>query len=184
MRSLFAMLTLITFLLAPLEASFAAEGSKAPAQCYTRQDLSARSAGFIDKVHVNDGQVVRAGDLLAEMDHRLLATAVKEAEAAVAAAKAQLALAQDGQQRLKKIADSASEQEVVAAEIRVQQAKAQLNQAQAVLERNKIQLGDTYIKAEIDGRVSGLPRVKGLFVQAGHSLGRVEAATTVCAASN
>src|SRR4051794_30900903 len=70
------------------------EKTTAEPQCYSRQDLAARAAGFIDKVYVVDGQAVKAGEVLAELDHRLLKTAVQEADAGVAAARAQLSLAE------------------------------------------------------------------------------------------
>lgn len=153
--------------------------------CYTRQDLSARSNGFVTRVLVRDGQEVKKGDLIAELDNRALRAALKEAKAGVAGAKANVALAEDAHRRLKKLAasDTVAEQELFNAEIKAEQARAQFEAAQATLERVQVQLDDTRLKAEIDGRVSGLPQVKGLFVQAGHSLGRVEAASSSCAVS-
>lgn len=184
----FSLLILTGLLLGPAalagETVRSAKPTSDSALCYTRQDLAARAAGFIDKVHVQDGATVKAGDLLIEMDHRLLATAVKEAEAGVRAARAQVSLAEDAFARLKKLTDSASQQEVFSAEVKVEQAKAQLAQAQAILERHRINLSDAMIRATIGGQVSGLPRVKGLFVQAGQSLGRVEGSPGACAANN
>ncbi len=165
--------------------ALASAGVKTDAgECYTRQDLAARSNGFLARVLVRDGQPVKAGDLIAELDSRLLKTGVREAKAGVAAAKANVDLARDGWQRLQQLAatKTASQQELIGAQIRLSQAQAQYEQAKALLERTEIQLDDTKIKAEIDGQVSGLPLVKGLYVQAGNSLGRVEAAASACAA--
>ena len=181
----FALLGALLLPLAPASwaASREANPHKSSDQCYTRQDLSARAPGFLAKVYVKDGDLVKAGDILAEMDHRLLSATVKEAEAGVAAAKAQLSLAEDAHSRLEKMAASASEQELFGAKVKVEQARAQLAQAQAVRGKARIQLSDAFIKAKVDGRVSGLPRVKDLFVQAGRPLGHVEATTTNCSAS-
>ena len=181
----FALLSVLSLLLAPasLAAARGASPHKASDQCYTRQDLSARAPGFLAKVYVKDGDLVKAGDILAEMDHRLLSAAVKEAEAGVAAAKAQLSLAEDAHNRLEKMAGSVSAQELFGAKVKVEQARAQLAQAQAVRVKAGIQLSDAFIKAKVDGRVSGLPRVKDLFVQAGRPLGHIEAALTNCSAS-
>jgi membrane fusion protein (multidrug efflux system) len=178
-------LLLITSLLLTFEATAAsAPGKSAP--CYARQDLTARSQGFVDAVLVKDGDLVKKGDVLIQLDSRLLVAGRKEAAAGVKAAQAQLRLAADGHKRLRQMAasDTVTEQELVQAEVRLEQARAQLAQAQAVLERVSAQLADTEIRAEVDGKVLGLPNVKGLFVQAGQSLGRVEAEASPCTATS
>lgn len=178
-------LLLLTSLLLAVEATAVTAPAKA-APCYARQDLTARSQGFVEAVLVKDGALVKKGDVLVQLDARLLAAGRKEAAAGVQAAKAQLRLAVDGHKRLKQMAasDTVTEQELVQAEVRVEQARAQLAQAQAVLERVSTQLADTEIRAEVDGKVLGLPNVKGLFVQAGQSLGRIEATEAPCNDTN
>jgi RND family efflux transporter MFP subunit len=167
---------MLLLLLVVVAASAAAPARAEARECYTRQDLSARANGFVAHVIATDGQAVKAGDTLAELDNRLHRAALREAKAGLAAAKATAALAEDGLKRLKQMAatDTVAPQELFAAETKLEQARAQQEAAQATLERAKIQLDDTFIKAEIDGTVSGLPHVKNLFVQAGQSLGRVE----------
>ena len=150
--------------------------------CYTRQELAARGGGFLVRVISGEGDTVKKGELIAELDSRVIRAAKKEAEAGVAAAQAMLALANDGWARLKQLAktDTVAPQELFSAEIQVQKAKAQLMQAEAVLERAKATLDDTRIVAELDGKVSGLPHVKGLYIQPGQSLGHVEASSSAC----
>lgn len=153
-------------------------------ECYARQELAARSPGFLERVLVAEGQEVKKGDVILELDARLLKTAVREAKAGVSAAKANLDLALDGLSRLKQLAakDTVAPQELFQAEIRVDQAKAGHDQARAVYDRTAIQLDDTVLRAAFDGRVQGLPQVKGLYVQAGQTLGRVEAGKSACQA--
>lgn len=174
-----AMMIASMLMLVPLATPAMAE------ECYSRQDLAARAAGFLVRVVVADGQAVKKGDVLAELDARLHATAVAEAKAGADIAGAKLALAKDALKRLTALAasDTVSPQELFNAKIAVTQAAAGLAQAKAVRDRTEIQLADTQIKADIDGKVSGLPHVKGLYVQAGQSLGRVEAAASTCNAS-
>jgi RND family efflux transporter MFP subunit len=89
--------------------------------------LSAQRAGSIATVHVRPGQVVAAGDLIAELDGRDAALAVRRAEAAiaaaeadrdraaaeVAAAEARLAQARDRHERLRR-ADAAASADLLA----------------------------------------------------------------------
>jgi RND family efflux transporter MFP subunit len=157
----------------------------AAAECYTRQDLSARAPGFVQRVLAHDGDVVKKGDVLVELDARLLETAVREAKAGVDAAKAQLVQAEDGQRRLKQMAasDTVAPSELIAADAAVAQARAAHDRAKALRDRAAIMLDDATIKADVSGRVSGLPLVKNLYVQAGQSLGRIEGDAKACVAS-
>ena len=150
--------------------------------CYTRQELAVRSGGFLVRVTASEGQSVKKGDLIAELDNRVIKAARKEAQAGVMAAKATLSLASDGMERLDKLAktDTVAPSELFGAKMQVEKARAQLMQAEAVLERVKAQLDDTQILAEITGKVSGLPHVMGLYIQPGQSLGRVEASAQGC----
>lgn len=89
--------------------------------------ISAQRAGTISAVHVRPGQVVAAGELIAELDDRDAALSVRRAEAAiaaaeatcrraqaeVAAAEARLAQAGDRHDRLRR-ADAAASAELLA----------------------------------------------------------------------
>ena len=163
------------------QVSWAAE-STSNAGCFVRQDLTAKSQGFLSRVLVRDGVSVKIGDALIELDSRILRNGKREAVAAVDQAKANEALAKDGVKRLQKMsgAESVTEQEMFQAKVRSSQAEAARKQAEAALERVEIQISDTIIKAEINGVVRGLPGVLGMFVQAGQSLGRIEADNQTC----
>ena len=140
------------------------------------QELTVKGQGSIDVYKVKEGDCVKPGDIILELDHRLLKAGLKEAKAGVDAAQSQLNLAEDGYKRLQKIknSDGVSEQQLVESSIKVSQARASLNQAKASKERVSIQLSDAVIKAKIKGTVIGLPTVLGLYVQPGTSLGRIE----------
>ena len=75
-------------------AGFASSNGRIEA---TEVDIATKTAGRIDTILVKEGQVVRQGDVLARMDTRVLneqrleaAAQIKEAESAIAAAKALL----------------------------------------------------------------------------------------------
>jgi multidrug resistance efflux pump len=153
--------------------------SLAQAPCVTpvRQELVARSAGIVNEIYVADESQVERGSLILALDSRLLSVGLKEAQAALDMARIGEKLAIDAFERIKKLkgGDSVSQQQVVESSLKLAQARAAVSQAEAAVERLQIQLDDTRIKAEMGGIVRGLPRVKGLFVQYGQSLGYIEA---------
>lgn len=150
--------------------------------CILRQELTSRGPGIVDKIFVAEGQEVKKGEKLLELDSRMLRAGVKEATAVVDAAKANQELATDAFQRVQKLeaGESVTESQKVESRIRLAQAKAALKQAEAALERIKIQLDDATIRAEIAGRARGVPTAIGLAVQVGQSLGRIEAPANSC----
>jgi RND family efflux transporter MFP subunit len=177
MRQLF--LLFLCFVLCTLLTPFA----EAKPVCITRQELTARSTGIVQKYHASNGDAVRKGDPVIEFDSRLLRAGFKEAQAAVDAAKGNEELATDALQRLQKLqgGEAVSAQQVAEAKIRVSQARALRRQAEAAAERVKVQLDDTVLRAEIAGRVQGLPSILGMVVQVGQSLGSIEAGGSACA---
>lgn len=151
--------------------------------CVTRQELTARSMGIVQRYHVSNGDLVRKGDAIIEFDSRLMRAGYKEAQAAVDAAKGNEELATDALLRLEKLqnGEAITAQQIAEAKIRVSQARALKRQAEAAAERVKVQLEDTVLRAEIPGRVQGLPTILGMVVQIGQSLGSIEASGTACA---
>lgn len=150
--------------------------------CFTRQELTSKATGILRAIYVREGQMVTPGTIIAELDSRLLKAGLKEAQSAVLNAEALEKLAQDTVKRFEKLkkGESVTEQQVVEAQIKLEQAKAGKMQAQAVNERLQAQLDDTTIRAEVNGRVKGLPTVLGMLVQTGQSLGRIEIEGAKC----
>ncbi len=165
----------------PVPYSFVQQ-AHAQIPCITRQELSARSLGIIQKIHVANGTKVKKGTLILELDARMIKAGLKEGNAAIDAAKGNEELAQDATMRLEKLkgSESVSEQQIVEARIRLAQAKAVRRQAEAAVERVKVQLEDTQIKADLPGLVQGLPSIIGMPVQPGQSMGRIEADAALC----
>ncbi len=149
--------------------------------CFLRQELTSRTSGILASVEKSENSPVSPGDVILTLDDRILVVGLKEAEAALLMARSQENLAKDAFDRVASLkgGDSVSKQQVVESNLRLAQARAGVAQAMAVVERLKIQIADTKIKAEIAGVVRGLPRVKGLFVQFGQFLGYVETTADV-----
>lgn len=93
----------------------------------TNVTVAAKVSGQIKKIFVDEGNRVNAGDTLVIIDHDLLAIQLRQAEAGVDAAKAQLELLKQG----------ARTEDVVQAEVGLEQAKANFELAKTTKERNE-----------------------------------------------
>jgi multidrug efflux system membrane fusion protein len=128
--------------------------------------LSFRVAGKLLKRHVEVGQHVKAGQLLAEMDPQDFALAVQSAQAQVAVAGTNLKLADADYQRYKvlKVQNFISDAELERRDTGLQSARAQLDQAQAQLTAQQNQLGYTRLQADVSGVVTGVDAEPGQVV--------------------
>lgn len=115
--------------------------------------ISAEVDARINKVWVDEGQLVKAGQALADLDTLDLAQAVSQQEAAVASAQAQLLLSQQKKDKEKEllaqgfISKIAYDELVTDYQAKLQNFKAQ----EALLARTKKQLSNTHITAPFDG---------------------------------
>jgi membrane fusion protein, multidrug efflux system len=128
--------------------------------------MSFRVAGKLLKRHVEVGQHVKAGQLLAEMDPQDFALAVQAAQAQVAVASTNLKLADADYQRYKalRVQNFISEAELERRDTALLSARAQLDQAQAQLASQQNQLGYTRLRADVAGVVTGVDAEPGQVV--------------------
>lgn len=134
-----------------------------------------RIDGEIKALHFTEGQDVKAGTLLVEIDSRAVEATVAEAKAQRQNFEAQLRQAQLDLDRSRRLAanGNASAQSVDQLEARAEQLRAQVASAEAQYQAAQVQLDYTRITAPIDGRV-GLRRVDaGNLVRASDSEGIV-----------
>ncbi len=152
----------------PSERRIAAEGRVAP---YPGAEvvLSAERGGRLLTVRVEEGQQVRRGELIAELDGRELRAARDEAAARVRVAEAELLLARRNQERRQQLLA-----EGVVAPLELDQAvrdldtsRARLETARAEVERYQAQLDKTRILAPISGTVIARSVDAGEMVEAG-----------------
>jgi membrane fusion protein, multidrug efflux system len=117
--------------------------------------LRARVEGFLDKVLFKEGQDVKAGDLLYQIESAPYQAQVDQAKANVAAAQAQLINAQLQYNRsVELVKNQHTPQATVDHDKAVMDsARAQVLQTQAALTQAEINLGYTEIHAPIDGRI-------------------------------
>ncbi len=128
--------------------------------------MSFRVAGKLIKRHVEVGQHVKAGQLLAEMDPQDFALAVQAAQAQMAVASTNLKLADADYQRHKalRVQNFISEAELERRDTTLLSARAQLDQAQAQLASQQNQLGYTRLRADVAGVVTGVDAEPGQVV--------------------
>ena len=118
-------------------------------------ELRARTEGVITKMRFRDGQTVRQGDVLFELDDAEPRAAVRLAQAEVSSAQATLRQAQQQLTRFQSLGSSnaISRHDVDNAVMQRDVARAALEQANARLEARNVTLGFTRITSPISGRV-------------------------------
>jgi RND family efflux transporter MFP subunit len=118
--------------------------------------VRARVAGTLERIHFQDGQTVRKGDMLFTIDPRPFAAEVARNEATLASARSQAELARIQLARAERLLPmrAISQQEADQARTTLQNAIAAIHQAEAALQTARLNLGFTRIAAPIDGRAS------------------------------
>lgn len=132
-----------------------------------------RVAGLLQSVDYKQGQMVRAGQLLAQIDPRPFQIAVEQAQAQVEQTRAQLSGAQSDLVRYETLLkqDSISAQQVSDQRATVAQYKATLDANKAALDNAKLQLSWTRITAPVAGLAGLRPVDAGNMVTTSGAVG-------------
>ncbi|MFD1556611.1 efflux RND transporter periplasmic adaptor subunit [Paraburkholderia silviterrae] len=127
-------------------------------------------SGAVVELPVHDNQFVHKGDLLMQIDPSHYQIAVEQAQAAVAARKAELTMRQDDARRRADL-----DSQVVSQESRenashtANSAQAQYEQAQAALDAAKLNLERTRVISPVDGYITNLQVFQGDYATAGQA---------------
>ncbi|HEU4563183.1 MAG TPA: HlyD family secretion protein [Gemmatimonadaceae bacterium] len=124
-------------------------------------------AGRVTAVPVHDNQLVRAGDLLFIVDSARYALAVRQAEAALATARAARSQARTEARRTEELSDILATQVQQQAATQARQAEAAVAQAEANLELARLNLERARVVAPVDGIVANLTLRPGAHVPVG-----------------
>lgn len=167
------------FAVRTIETQSANLQSSYPASIKGVQDVEIRPkiSGFITKLCVKEGQTVKRGQLLFVIDNVTYAAAVRQAQAAVNSAKAQLNTATLTYENSEKLFKNnvIGSYELQSAKNSYESAKAALAQAQANYVSAKQNLDFCYVTSPANGVIGDLPYRVGALV----SSSSAEALTTV-----
>lgn len=140
-------------------------------EAFEQVQITARVAGVVERVDFTEGQEVKKGALLVEIEPARYALAVKSAQAALERAKASEAEARAASERRVAVVQESPgllpAEQLEQAEARARTAGAEVQAAQAALERAQLDLRDAYVRAPMEGVLQTRTVQTGQFVQPG-----------------
>jgi RND family efflux transporter MFP subunit len=125
-------------------------------EAWKRQAITPDIAGKVARIYVSEGEKVRKGQLLTELDTESTRLQLKQAEAALAAAKANLEDARRNLERMERLfkEKAVSDQQYEKAKLAFDAAQAQKDQAEAGVNLAKHNLEVSIMRAPFDGVIA------------------------------
>ncbi len=125
--------------------------------------------GYLEKIYVDEGAYVAAGQLLFKIDPRVYNEQLNNAKSNLRAAQANMERAKVEVDRLTPLVENnvISDVQVKTAEANYESAKATVEQARATVGNAQINVGYTYIKAPVSGYTGRIPFKIGSLVGKG-----------------
>jgi RND family efflux transporter MFP subunit len=125
-------------------------------EAWNKINLTPDIGGKIARIHVEEGDRVEKGQLLAELDTRAVRLQLDQAQAALAVAEANYNDAQKNMERMERLKkeDAASDQQYEKIKLAYEAADAQLKQARAAVNLARYSLDVSLMKAPFSGVVA------------------------------
>lgn len=135
-------------------------------------DIRARVTGYVKAVHFDEGEVVKAGDILLTVDQRTYQAALDEAIAALKVAEAALNFATQELERAEDLSKRGNISRSVVDQRReaFSAAKAEIQGAKAAVQRARLDMEFTLIRSPITGRASSKRVSIGSLVNANETI--------------
>ncbi|MFS4417315.1 efflux RND transporter periplasmic adaptor subunit [Maribacter sp. 2307ULW6-5] len=132
-------------------------------------DIRAKAQGYLERIHVDEGAQVRAGQLLFSINSDVYQEALAKSDAELLMAEAEMNNAELELQNIETLLaeNVISSIELEFAKNRLQIAKAKVQQAAADRAQAAYMLSYTKIKAPFDGIINRLPQKRGSLVEEG-----------------
>jgi len=139
----------------PVVASGQAEANR-------RSAVATRTGGVVERVYVQENDLVEQGDLLIQLDTSEVAMNLAEARSNLLTAQVEF-----DERMLVTGGDRLLDEEAWAERERIVRATSGLNQAEVNLERARLEMEWTRVRAPFSGRVADLETVEGAYVASG-----------------
>lgn len=135
-------------------------------------EIRSQANGFIKKIFVDEGQFVKEGQLLFQLNAERYQNEVEKSSAMVGSAQAEMAAAEVEVRRVKILADKnvISKTELELAEAKYQIAKAKVAESKANLSNAQLMLSYAFVKAPFSGVINRIPLKLGSLVNEGSLL--------------
>jgi len=132
---------------------YVSPGSIVPSQEFR---VTSTISGFIQEIAVREGDRVKAGDLLVRIDPSKVKRAIAQAEATVAAARAELEDANDDVRKYRVLveSESISDERLRKAVLRQKRTRAELRKAEAELQSQRVDLDYIEIRSPATAQVA------------------------------
>lgn len=134
-----------------------------------RATITANVSGILEHMHVQEGDYVEEGAVLAQIEQDDYLLALQAAEATMAEAAASLELAKKDHERFSQLIDKGviAQQQYDQVKANYQLARARYQSAQAALKHAQKQLADTVIKAPFEGFITARLKDEGERIRGG-----------------
>lgn len=140
-------------------------------EAFERVEVTSRVTGAVERVLFSEGQVVRAGQQLVEIEPERYRLAVAAAQATLSKQKASRGEAEAGYARRVAVSEKnpglIRGEEVETWRTKVQTAAAEVSQAQAALSQAQLNLRDAFVRAPVGGIIQTRTVRTGQYVQPG-----------------
>ena len=132
-------------------------------------EVRARISGYLDKILVDEGKVVRKGQTMFKLSDAEYQVEIAQAKASLesAQAQAQSARVEMGRTKLLVDKDIISKSELKLANSKIEAAQASIDQAKAALANARLRVSMTNIKAPFNGVINRIPYKVGSLIEEG-----------------